>query len=328
MLKTIQKFKKKTKKQIYTKCFLDLNNDIKNTIFLAGVSRSGTTWVSNVINHDTEYRYIFEPFRPQDVKPFSKLNNIQYIAPDTVDAWIYEPVHDTLSGKLRSSWSDKLNKKLITSKRFVKATRANLMLKWLSINFPEVPLVLLFRHPCAVTNSKIKLEKQTQGGRWTGNLQIFLRQEDLVKDYLDPFVDEIQKAYLKQQETKDDFETHIFSWCIQNYIPLKQFKPGEIYLAFYEDLCVHPSTEIPKLFNFIGKNYDGSVLDSLNRASSVSRKDSAVNTGESLIKSWQKHISTQQIDRALEIMSLFGLDGIYSADPQPNAAKAHQLLQA
>lgn len=328
MLKTIRKLKKETKTKIYTSCFVDLNRDIKNTIFLAGVSRSGTTWVSDVINYDNEYRYIFEPFRPQDVKPFSKFNNIQYIHPDTTDAWVYESVHDTLSGKLRSSWSDKLNKKLIANKRFIKATRANLMLKWLHENFSQVPLILLFRHPCAVANSKIRLEKQTQGGRWTGNLQIFLKQDDLIKDYLNPFIDDIHKAYLRQQETKDDFETHIFQWCIQNYVPLKQFKPGEVHLAFYEDLCISPNTEIPKLFSFIGKTYDSSVLSSLNKASSVSREDSAVNTGESLIMGWQKFITSQQIDRALEIMSLFGLDGIYSAEPQPNAAKAQQLLQA
>jgi len=319
---------RKIKEKIYTKYFIDLSTDIKDTIFLAGVSRSGTTWVSNVINYNNEYRYVFEPFKPNDVEIFSSFENIQYIRPGSTDALLYEPVYNALSGKLRSPWSDKLNKRLVANKRFVKGTRANLMLKWLNVNFPQVPIVLLFRHPCAVANSKINLERQTQSGRWTGNLNIFLKQDALVEDYLSPFVDDIHKAYLRQKETKDDFETHIFQWCIQNYVPLRQLDPGDTHLAFYEDLCTNPDVEIPRLFKFIGKEYNSGVLDSLNKASSVSRKDSAVNTGESLIKSWQKYISPQQVERALEIMSLFGLDGIYSADPQPNAKKAHEILQA
>jgi len=27
-------------------------------------------------------------------------------------------------------------------------------------------------------------------------------------------------------------------WCIENYIPLKQFKRNEILVLFYEDLCM------------------------------------------------------------------------------------------
>ena len=39
---------------------LDWNGDLGRTVFLAGTARSGTTWLSELINHRNDYRYIFE----------------------------------------------------------------------------------------------------------------------------------------------------------------------------------------------------------------------------------------------------------------------------
>jgi hypothetical protein len=33
-------------------------------------------------------------------------------------------------------------------------------------------------------------------------------------------------------------------WCIENYVPLKQFKRGEIHLAFCESFCEKPESEL------------------------------------------------------------------------------------
>jgi hypothetical protein len=61
------KLVKRTQAKLVSELTRDLNNDFRNTIFLAGTGRSGTTWLSNIINYKNEYRYMFEPFQSKKV---------------------------------------------------------------------------------------------------------------------------------------------------------------------------------------------------------------------------------------------------------------------
>src|SRR5690606_33441478 len=106
-------------------------------------------------------------------------------------------------------------------------------LKWLKTLWPNFPIILLIRHPCAVAASKIKLH-------WDTHLEDFLRQDALVEDYLYPFEKEIRAA-------ATNFERHIFLWCIENYIPLKQLKPYEIHVIYYESFILNLEEELNNL---------------------------------------------------------------------------------
>jgi hypothetical protein len=116
----------------------------------------------------------------------------------------------------------------------------------------------------------------------------------------------------------DDFEKHIFMWCIENYIPLKQFTPNEIHLVFYENLCVNPKNEIKKLFSYIGMEYKPKVLKTVKIPSAEARRDSAIITGEDLINKWKKDITQEQLKKTIDILSMFDLDSIYSTNSTPN----------
>ena len=181
------------------------------------------------------------------------------------------------------------------------------MLKWIHTNFPRVKIILLLRHPCAVANSKIK------AGWATPNLdKLFLEQEELMADFLKPFRKEIERA-------QGDFEKRIFSWCIQNYVPLRQFNNADIHLAFYENFCTNPRQEVKKLFCFLDEKFDdgifnNKIIHSINRPSPLAHKGSAILLGDNLINSWEKHISKEQIRKALRILKVFDLDEIYSEE--------------
>ncbi len=162
---------------------------------------------------------------------------------------------------------------------------------------------MLLRHPCAVANSKLKLG-------WESHLDDFLIQDELMNDYLAPFKDEIER-------TESMFEKHIFMWCIENYIPLKQFRKGEILVIFYENLCIDPEGEIKKIFSFIGENYSSDILKDIIKPSALSRKESAIISGDNLLDSWREDISEDQIKRAVEICSIFGLQQIYNENTMP-----------
>ncbi|MGD8982445.1 MAG: sulfotransferase domain-containing protein [Desulfobacteraceae bacterium] len=309
-------------RKIVSKIFLDRNNDYGATVFLSGVGRSGTTWVSNIINYKNEYRYIFEPFVAARVEEASIFEYHQYIRPASSDPKFLNAATKILCGSLkRNWWVDSANSKIFVTKRLIKDIRTNLMLKWINTNFPSIPIILLLRHPCAVTNSWLCLNwgKEALGTRT--DLEICLSQQELIEDFLGPF----KKTIIG---TENDFEKHILLWCILNYVPLKQFKEGQIHLAFYEEFCEKPMSEINRLFSFLNKDIDRSVIKNLSKPSLQSRKDSEIFSGKKVIDGWRKNISREQIKRAVNILSLFGLDSIYSKDSMPNIDNAYKILKS
>ncbi len=282
--------------------FID-THDYRGTVILAGSGRSGTTWVQDIINYRNEYRILSEPFHPGKVGIVRHFNYGQYLRPNNRDPKYLEPAAAILSGRVRGYWIDKFNQKRIARRRLVKEIHVHQLLKWIKTNFPEIPMLLLLRHPCAVAHSNLQLRFET-------HLDHLLTQTDLVEDFLEPYRRDMENA-------STQFEKYIFMWCADNYVPLKQFAPGEIEIVFYENLCVKPEEEIKRIFAFLGESYDSRVLQTARMPSQLARKSSAVMVGESLTDSWRKGLTRDQIQTAMEILHLFGLDRIYGEESLP-----------
>jgi len=286
---------------------VDLDRDHRSSVFLAGSGRSGTTWVSEIINHRNGYRLVFEPFHPGKVAICEGFRHKQYLRPDDRREEYLEPARRVLTGGLRNFWTDRFNRKFVARRRLIKDIRANLLLGWMHANFPEMPIVLLLRHPCAVAASRLALG-------WRDNLSGTMEQEELVEDFLGPVEAEVRAA-------RDDFERHVFLWCIENYVPLRQFRPGEIHLAFYENFLARPEDEVRRLLTFLSESFDGHVYRALRRPSPLSRK------GESpSMDAWRRSVTDSRLERAIEILALFGLDDVYGAEALPNPSGTHALM--
>ena len=282
--------------------------DHTDSVFLAGSGRSGTTWLSEIINHRGAYRYVFEPFNSGKVGAFGRFGSKQYLRPDDEREEFLEPARLALTGALRDPWTDRFNTAFVARRRLIKDIRANLLLAWMRRNFPGMPIVLLLRHPCAVAASRLALG-------WKDNLDETMGQQELVEDFLLPMQAQIMAA-------RDDFERHLFLWCIDNYVPLKQFARGEIHLAFYESLLIEPEEELRSLFDFLGEELDDGVYRALARPSPLSRKNAPAPS----VEGWRSHVSARQLERTAEILNLFGLDGIYGEGPMPDRSGAYAVM--
>ncbi|MGQ0669029.1 MAG: sulfotransferase [Actinomycetota bacterium] len=294
--------------------YVERDHRVSDTVFLAGHGRSGTTWIAEVVNHDGAYRSIHEPFHPGRLDATGGFRPRLYLRPEERDPTYLRPAEAVLSGRVRSLWGDKFNRAVLPRKRLIKEVRANLLLPWMHRQFPEMPIVFVLRHPCAVMSSQRKL-----AGSWEVDLARFLDQPALVEDYLEPFVDEIARA-------ESEFERRVFVWCIDNYVPLRHFRPGDIHVTFYERCCVDPRAELGRLFALLGKPFGEDVLAHLRDPSATSRTDSAIVTGEDLVNSWRRHVSDEELRRTVEILELFGLDRIYGEDSMPNLQDASEAL--
>jgi len=291
---------------------IDLNYDPSKSIFLGGSGRGGTTWIAELINYDNSYRFIFEPFYPSRVKACRHFGYRRYIRPTQLERSDVKAAEAVVSGRVRSDWSDLLNKRLISGRRIIKEIRANLFMKWLHCLFPTTPMILLLRHPCAVAKSRMRL-------RWSTDVNSYLAQKALMEDFLGPFADRISGA-------RDDFERYVYLWCIENYVPLHQFRKGQVHLAFFEKFHASPEEEIGRLFAFLNRPVDDGVFDRLGKPSSQARSRDRRRFELSPVGRWQKETTADEIRRAINILGAFGLDDIYGPEAMPNDQAAQRIL--
>jgi hypothetical protein len=293
---------------------IDRNPDHRKSIFLAGTGRSGGTWLAEIINQHNEYRFIFEPFHPKRAPWMKPFGERRYKRPEENDSEFLELAQSIVGGRIRHPWTERFNRRLVARQRLIKEDYANLMMKWLHVNFPGMPLILLLRHPCAVAASFV-------AHNYRGAVMPLLDQEKLVEDFLQPYIDDIRQA-------KDTFERTIFLWCVETLVPLRQCRPGEMHVVFFENLVQHPESEIGRLFSYLGKSMEGLNIEKLKIPSLTARKaSSAVWTGASRTEGWKKQLSDEQRRRALEILTLFGLDRIYTDDSMPRVEGALEIMR-
>jgi len=149
-------------------------------VIVAGTGRGGTTWIADIVNFRNHFRVMFEPFNCREVSLVHDFSLRQYIRPDDPAPQFLEAVRRVLSGRVRGTWIDRYNRKMLSSKRLIKDIRISLFLKWVKKNFPKTCIILVLRHPCAVADSRLR-------AGWQPHLTSFLEQPQLMEEFLGPF---------------------------------------------------------------------------------------------------------------------------------------------
>ena len=248
---------------------------------------------------------MFEPFHSKLVEDFAQFNYFQYMRPNQKDDALHNYVRRILTGQIRDRWIDRQVETIWPKWRVIKDVRACLFLRWIHNRFPEVPIVFIIRHPCAVVASRIKL-----GWAPDHDLDPLLEQEHLLEDFLGRKLATIRSA-------RTDEEKHAIAWCVSNLVPLRQFRGTPLHVVYYENLYLHPEEEIPKIFSAIGRPYTESVFRYARRPSTTTRMQSAVFSGTDIISAWRHELSADAIARVLGIVDDFGLGHLYGNSDLP-----------
>ena len=288
-------------------------------IWLIGEGRSGTTWISNLINHDKKYREMFEPFHPLKIEPMSFLSLHQYIRPNGINKELENIASDVFSGKFTHQRVDFNNTSLTSCKKLlIKDIFANLFAYWASLRFSWLKIILLIRNPFSVALSKYKKKDWL----WLTDPIALLEQKKLYNDYLHPFENLIRKTCSKN----DYILNQVLIWSIVNYVPLCQFNQGEIQVIFYEDVYLNPSQEISKLFNY--SNNTSLIIDEkiIETPSRVPDTENNITNGISPIISWKNELSIQQIDFGFSILEAFGFETLYDNSSMPNKRALYRMI--
>jgi hypothetical protein len=276
------------------------SRDLNRSILVAGTARSGTTWLGDLIASQIPCRILFEPFNPDLVPEYHNFRYFQYMRPGSENPKFRAFARMVFTGEIRNRWVDHQNEQIVSEYRLIKEIRANLALKWLHDNFPEIPIIFLMRHPCAVVSSRMEL-----GWATDSDIQPFLSQPDLVADHLCDQLEFIRNA-------KTEEEKHAIIWSISNLVPLKQFQPGELKIIYYEHLCTQPEFVLPAIFTSMGQRYEVTAMDKINRPSQTTRETSAVVNGKDRLSLWKQKLTPLQIDNILRMVEKFGLNDTYN----------------
>lgn len=284
------------------------------TLWVIGDGRSGTTWLTSLINADKHFREIFEPFHPDFVRQMGFLRSHQYMKPrthlyvrsDEENKELHESAKLIFEGKFWSQWSDIDNPIGLFGGLLVKDIFANLFSNWVYKNFPHIKIVLLVRNPFAVALSKYR----KKDWKWVTDPMTMYYQQNLKEDYLYDHEDLIRRI----SREEDYILRQILIWSIIHYIPFKQFSASRIQVIFYENVIVNPKLEISSI----------RVDKEIELPQNVIHKPSKVvgdnvAQGKSPINSWLNDLTPKTIDEGMKILESFGLENLYKSNSLPNS---------
>lgn len=278
------------------------------TLWLVGDGRSGTTWVSNLVNNDQYFREVFEPFHPHYMQQMQFLSSHHYVRPHENNERLFKAASDVFAGKLWSARTDMHNKLDIYNGLIVKDIFANLFCNWVYHHFPHIKIALLVRNPFAVALSKYK----KKGWKWVDDPMTLYNQTHLAQDYLKPY-----EGLIKQICNENDYMLkQILIWSIIHYVTFHQFQPNQIHVIFYENVFANPRKEIADLYTFIGKEFNDLSIEAIQKHSRVVGDN--IRNGKSPIDSWLNELPSETIDKGLRILKEFGLENLYQSTSMPN----------
>lgn len=285
--------------------------DIKNTIVMTGSTRSGTTWMGEILNAIPRSCVLLEPLNLNRVPEAraAGLNWRTYIAPGENRPKVERFIGKVLTGQVLNPFTTTYLSPadiLKNQQWIIKFCRANRLLRWMTEKFPIRTPVLLMRHPCAVVASQMRFLDRP----------LFPKSSVVDDQFLADYPQFL--SVLDSIETPE--EVLAMNWCADYYVPLSSPQPHPWILVTYENMVKRAEREFQRIFNVWGMEVPNGVLQRLAIPSRSVRKNSPILTGEDRLAEWKKFLTKEQVQRVLNVLSAFGLD-FYSEALEPDYSR-------
>lgn len=298
----------------------------RRRIIVAGMPRTGTSWLAKALSHAPRFTYYREPDNWEHVDGAEPYFPRLYLPSGSDDGNYRLLMERALNGKLATGftmiqdpgpllnrlprrWRRRVNWPPILYLRkrhvLVKLVYSNLALDWLHEHFPEAQQVYVMRHPCGQFASWQRLG-------WTPDPHELLESEPLVHDYLEPFAALIRSA-------RTFWEKAGALWGATNLVVAKQRerRPARVILQF-EWLCEDPLSRFRSLYNRLDLAWTPAARHFLEQHDRRDdRSYSMQRRSREEIDRWRSELSARDIEECRRFAEPFGLPFYPDFQPTP-----------
>ena len=289
-----------------TQLFIDPWRDPARALYLCSWPRSGSTWLAQIVASAPRTRIVFEPANlGYEDKPSlgTDMISLPLAGPGDDLGAAGALLERAVTGQLRSYWSDQINEARFVERRVIKDIVGVGALPWVAGRWPEMPMVLLLRHPLAVAHSLVSLTWSMNNATTGAQFRAATSPEP------DPTL--LGEALLREvAQWADDY-----GWAMSHPACRRS------HVIFYETLVADPSSELDRLAEFLRSSsshwrswrFDESVVE---RPSFAAFRRSSAST-EEWIDSWSNSYAAGTLEQAAAVIAAAGLSGIYGPGPLP-----------
>jgi hypothetical protein len=216
--------------------------------YLAGVARSGTSWLGQIFDSSLEVRFSFQPLFSYEFK-----NRVNEDSTAGEFRHLLEDIYGTKSpfliqeDKRKSGEYPVFEKASHTPHMVIKENRYQHVIEPMMRKCPEVKLVGIIRNPNAVINSWLKNPKEFPEGAVP--------------------LKEWRYGDCKNQGHEDFFGYYKWKEVSSLYLDLHEKWPDRVYVLRYEDLVDSPEEVVKDLFAFCSIGFSTQTRDFLHQSS-------------------------------------------------------------
>jgi hypothetical protein len=212
-----------------------MNKKIKS-IYIAGVPRSGTSWLGQIFNSSPSVKFVFQPLFSYEFKNIVNADSSAAEFNSFLDS-IYHSNASFLkqSDKVNTKDYPVFKKKIESSHLAFKENNNQYVIEAIMRKVPQMILVGIIRNPNAVLNS------------WVKNIKEFPVGSDIIKEW--------RYGECKNQSREDFFGYYKWKEVSNLYLDLKQKWPNRVHILSYEELVDSPNKCAREMFDFCSIEY-------------------------------------------------------------------------
>lgn len=251
---------------------------LNNVIYVAGVARSGTSWIAQILNSHPDVCFRFQPFFAYEFK--GRVNEDS--SPDEyhqlfLDMYNTESSFLTQADKRTAGDYPQFEKHPNPHTLVFKENRYQSILEPMLRRVSYLKAVGIVRHPCAVLNS------------WSKNPKEFPPGSELIREW--------RFGNCKNKGNEDYFGYYKWKEVAHMYLDLLDKYPDRFTLLRYEDVVYDPQRTVSALFKFLGIPYDEATQRFLRESTSV-HGDSyyAVYKNKIVAEKWRSELAPHIIE--------------------------------
>jgi hypothetical protein len=285
---------------------------LADSVTVVASKRTGSTWVQELLSSGTRVCPVFEPLEgDRRVRELSK-GPEEVIAPDEQAPDLEAFLSAAMRGARVTRWSMRLasQRQLLTADRFVvKHVQLCRAAGWLGRTFPETPMVLVVRHPCAVVQSMLTV-------RWSGSTEAEIlakRPESATRLAIEILDGRSSPA-----------EVFAALWSSEMLSMLGETDPAQASLVAYESVVDDPAGTLGPIMEQLRLPRPADLVARSGQPSATTHRSSVVRASGDRLAGWVDRLDPQDRAAVLAVVRDAGLHG-YDADPRPDLAALAEL---